>query len=291
MLLRTAKKKLLHTGIRSASRLAPNVTSNLLWRLFCTPLVASKPTPSQAAQLARAERLEVPFGHKKLTVYRWPGNGPVLLAVHGWGGRAHVFGDLIPRLCEHFTVISFDAPGHGRLGQRTNMMEYSSAIRAVCRNAGPVKALLGHSFGAFTAAYTASKLPDLEALALVGAPDRLEYMLDYAQKALSAPDHIRRHLEKRIEKLSGEPVTEHSTTAYLQRVDCSILFVHDHDDREVPVVRAKSMAARTNAELLLTKGYGHHRILTAQEVAEGLSDFFCRQVRPFRQSTRRDNGD
>ena len=116
--------------------------------------------------LSKASPFQVAFGRRKLDGFRWgEDHHPTLLAVHGWGGRAHVFGDLVgPLLANGFSVVSFNAPGHYRMGQKTNMLEYSSAIRAVARELPSVDGLFGHSFGAFTSAYTASKLQNVKAV-------------------------------------------------------------------------------------------------------------------------------
>lgn len=158
------------------------------------------------------------------------------------------------------------------------MMEYSSAIRAVSREVGPVKALLGHSFGALTSAYTADRLPDLKAIGLIGAPDGLHFLLDYAQREMSAPPSVMENLEKRFEKLSGDPVREHSTVRYLQDLPMAKLIVHDHNDKDVPVERAIALAGKLKAELYLTQGLGHHRVLNSPAVGERIADFFGEQL-------------
>ena len=270
-------QKVVQNALRFTATVAPSVASQLTWRLFCTPLWASEPTPSQKAALERARPFEVLFGRQRLKCFRWgEATQPTLMAIHGWGGRAHVFGDLLqPLLDKGFSIVSFHAPGHYRLGQKTNMLEYSSAIRAVAREIGRVDGIFGHSFGAFTSAYTAPKLPGVKALAMIGAPDRLDFMLDYARRLMDAPDHIVRNLEGRIEKLSGEPVDDHAAHLYLAGQKLPRLVVHDSKDRDVPIARAVEMAKHLKAEMFQTDGYGHHRILQSPEVAEKLASFFA----------------
>jgi pimeloyl-ACP methyl ester carboxylesterase len=273
-------QKIVQSALRLTSTVAPSVAASLTWRLFCTPLWASQPTPSQSRTLAEAFHFQVAFGRQSLDCYRWgDATRPTLLAIHGWGGRAHVFGDMLEPLLENgFSVVSFNAPGHYRLGQKTNMLEYSSAIRNVVRELERVDGIFGHSFGAFTSAYTAPKLDGVKALALIGAPDRLDFMLDYARQLMNAPKHILRNLEGRIEKLSGEPVKDHAAHLYLAGQDIPKLVVHDTKDRDVPIARAVEMAEHLDAEFFQTEGYGHHRILQSQEVAQKLASFFSRHI-------------
>lgn len=269
-------QKVFQNALRFTASVAPSVATRITWRLFCTPLWASQPTPSQKESMAQAKSFEVSFDRGQLQCFRWgEETAPTLMAIHGWGGRAHVFGDLLePLLAAGFSVVTFNAPGHYRLGQRTNMLEYSAAICRVAQEIGQVDGLLGHSFGAYTSAYTAPKLPGVKALALIGAPDRLDFMLDYARQMMDAPPHIVRNLEGRIEKLSGEPVQDHAADLYLADWALPRLVVHDVNDRDVPIGRARGMASRLGAELYETQGFGHHRILQSPEVAQRLAVFF-----------------
>ena len=53
-------------------------------------------------------------GGDEIAVYAW-GNGPTILCVHGWGGRATNFAAFIgPMVAAGFRVVAFDAPGHGQ---------------------------------------------------------------------------------------------------------------------------------------------------------------------------------
>jgi pimeloyl-ACP methyl ester carboxylesterase len=282
MSVAVSPQKFVQSALRFTAAVAPEVASTLMWRLFCTPLWASQPTPSQSLKLSEARHFQVKFGRRSLDCFRWgEAHQPTILAIHGWGGRAHVFGDLLePILKNGYSVVSFNAPGHYRLGQKTNMLEYSSAIRSVARKLDRVDGLMGHSFGAFTSAYTASKLDGVKALALIGAPDRLDFMLDYARQLMDAPHHILPRLEGRIEKISGEPVKDHATHLYLQDQDLPKLVVHDLNDREVPISRAVEMAKVLDAELFQTEGFGHHRILQSRDVADKLASFFGRHINP-----------
>jgi pimeloyl-ACP methyl ester carboxylesterase len=55
------------------------------------------------------------------------------------------------------------------------------------------------------------------------------------------------------------------------------LVVHDADDREVPAADAERLAAGLpDAQLMLTRGLGHRRILRDVAVAEAVADFIAR---------------
>lgn len=278
-MIKSVSKKAVKAGLRLGASLAPDLTGRFAWTLFCTPLWASKPTARQATILADSTRSFVNFGEQKLRVHRWGSEGPVVMMVHGWGGRAHVFGEMVPDLLARgFSVVAFNGPAHNGRGGRTNMMEYSSAVQHVAREVGPVKALVGHSFGAITAAHASRHLRSLEAIALLGAPDSLDFVLGRAQDMMTAPGVVMDYIHRRVEKLSGQPVPEHATTLYLQERKLPALIFHDAGDREIPYQRAELMASKLGAEFVLTRGWGHHRILNAPEVAGRLAEFLHSRV-------------
>ena len=272
-------RKAIHTALRVGVNLAPDLTKRMAWTIFCTPLWASKPTPRQVDILSRSSQSYIRFGERNLKVHRWGDRGPVVLMVHGWGGRAHVFGEMVPGLLEKgFSVVAFDGPAHNNRGGRTNMMEYSSAVQHVAREVGPVKGLVGHSFGAITAAHASRFLEGLEAVALLGAPDDLDFVLGRAQDMVTAPQSVMDYIYRRIEKLSGQPVPEHASSLFLQERGLPAVIFHDTGDEEIPYEHAREMATKIGAEFVLTEGWGHHRILNSPEVASKMADFFSERI-------------
>lgn len=257
----------------------PHLAGRMAWTLFCTPFKASKPTPLQADVLSQAQVSIQRFGDRRLKVYRWGQEGPAVLMVHGWGGRAHVFGQFVTELrARGMSVIAFDGPAHNGRGGRTNLLEYSSALKHVARGFGPVRGLVGHSFGAMTAALSAAELDDLKGLALIGAPDSLDFVLGRAQQIMNAPGQVMDYIYGRVEKLSGRPVSSHSTSQYLGNSPTPLLVVHDRDDKEIPFPLARAMASRLEADFMETEGLGHHRILNCPEVAARVADFMQQRL-------------
>lgn len=269
-----ASESALRAAFQLGARVTPRLAGRVGWTLFCTPFKASKPTSLQKAVLNQAQVSSQRFGDRRLKVYRWGEEGPVVLMVHGWGGRAHVFGQMVLELrARGMSVVAFDGPAHNGRGGRTNMLEYASALKQVARGFGPVRGMVGHSFGAMTAAFSAKDLEKLQGLALIGAPDTLEFVLGRAQQLMNVPGPVMDYIYGRVEKLSGRPVSSHATSLYLDASPTPLLLVHDHDDKEIPFPLARSMAARLEAEFMATEGLGHHRILNCPQVATRVAEF------------------
>lgn len=89
--------------------------------------------------------------------HRWhvqdAGTGDVLLLLHGAGGSAHSFRDLIPDLARDHRVVALDLPGQGftQLGarHRSGIEATTNDIVSLCAQEGwAPTALIGHSAGA-----------------------------------------------------------------------------------------------------------------------------------------------
>ena len=81
------------------------------------------------------------------------GDGDCLLLLHGAGGSAHSFRDVLPLLETTFRVVVPDLPGHGftRLGaqRRSGLAAMAQDISELCQTQGwEPKAVIGHSAGA-----------------------------------------------------------------------------------------------------------------------------------------------
>ncbi len=262
------------SALRLATHIAPGMAGKVAWSLFCTPYPLATAKPHHKDLLDQAESHQVEFGDGVLNAYRWPGPGPKVLLAHGWGARAFMFAEMIEVFrTAGLDVHAFDAPGHERLGQRTNLLEYSSAVRKVARELGPVNALVGHSFGGMACAHASQFMPELERLILIGVPNRLDWLLGVAQRKLNCPEPAMDYIHRRIEKLSGLPVAQHTTAGYLKNRAAQALVIHDLDDREVPYSTAEEMAIEAGARFFPTRGLGNRRILKSVEVAGKIASF------------------
>lgn len=93
------------------------------------------------------------------------GTGPTLLLLHGSGGSAHSWADVLPLLTPHATVVAPDLPGHGyttgaRLADLTLPREREALAALLHALALPAPAVVvGHSAGAALALRWAMDAP------------------------------------------------------------------------------------------------------------------------------------
>lgn len=102
------------------------------------------------------------------------GDGPPLLLLHGLGGGALNWVELLPSLLRRYRVIAPDLPGHGGsapLARPPDMAAYADTVAALLHHERAVPALVaGHSFGGLVALRLAQRRPELVRGLLLAAP-------------------------------------------------------------------------------------------------------------------------
>ena len=230
------------------------------------------------------------------------GEGPVVLVLHGWGGRIESMAPAISCLSARLRVVAIDLPGFGEspAPDGWGTPEYADFVDAVMSDLGIDKAhLLGHSYGAKTSLCLAATRPErVDRMVLVGssglrsAPSpkvRMKRSISRAAKkagALGPPGRaVRDAVFDRIAsddyKNAGAmrpilvKVVNEDFTDLLPRVKASTLLVWGTEDDSVPVAHARTMEKLIpDAGLVLFEGAGHFAYLDDP-------DRFCRIVRHF----------
>src|SRR5690606_26867194 len=80
----------------------------------------------------------------------------------------------------------------------------------------------------------------------------------------------RRHIEAEV----GRTMERLDLRRHVVRVRADVLFIHDRDDREVPIAASEALHyAMPGSRLLVTAGLGHNRILRSPGVHESAARF------------------
>ncbi|MEV8116768.1 alpha/beta hydrolase [Streptomyces xiamenensis] len=272
---------LTRTALRLTSRIAPSLAVSAALPSFRRPHTSARPRPEEEALMRAARRETVSVAGRDVVVFRW-GNGerPVLF-LHGWMFRTSRFVPLVRALTERgYSPVGFDAPGHGESSDgETTILQYGDMARRLAPDDGHYEAVVGHSLGGLAAFWalreevTATRL-----ITLAPIPD-LTYLVDSfcAGAGLTgrAKDVLRAHVEEDI--FAGVPNVWECFSATYQpaRLTLPILVVHDEDDDVIPAAHARRIADTygSQADLLITRGLGHRRILADPQVIEGVVDF------------------
>ena len=122
------------------------------------------------------ERIDVPVAGGTLAAYRWPGDGPVVLAAHGITSNHRSWSLVAEALGGDATFVAPDLRGRGRsngLPAPYTIAQHADDCAAVLDHVGAEQAVVtGHSMGGFVATALATRHPErVRAVVLVdGGP-------------------------------------------------------------------------------------------------------------------------
>lgn len=269
--------RLLRAGFRHLGRHFPGLAGRWAYRQW----FATQRFPEPARERHWRERAQtdrIAWRNTSLVRYTWgAAEAPAVLLIHGWNGRGTQLAAFAePLLQAGFRAVSCDAPGHGRSpGNCTNIFEFAEAIQTLARTSGPVAGAIAHSFGVPASARALQQGLQLPRLVAIAAPAGAEFLLRRFAHHLDIPDNVITDMRARIERNFGMDIFARlSTEAMLAGRTLPGLIIHDHGDRDVPIAHAESLhKAWPEAELLLTEGLGHRRILRDPAVIAAVIGF------------------
>lgn len=198
------------------------------------------------------------------------GEGPTVVLLHGWAGRAadwrHLAADLIDA---GWRVVAPDLPAHGMTaGQRTNLFDLGRAVAEVLRAERPA-AIVTHSMG-FPALMLAleSDAPHPQRVVALAPGRKMARAVEaFAARARLRP-RITAELRRGLESRFGPAVWDIlDVDRVLPSLTVGGVVIHDRDDEEVPVGDARYIADMwPDASLVETSGLGHRKILRDAQV-------------------------
>lgn len=248
---------------------APEISAQLARQLFTRPRRHAPPEREAAAERS-GRRSTLSDG---VSVLRW-GQGPRVLAMHGWEGRATQWGPFAELAsAAGFEVIAVDGPAHGRsLGRQTHIGEFARALLEADRMHGPFTAVVGHSMGGAAAALALASGLRAERAVLIASPSAIDRVLHGFAAHVQLSPGAEQAFFAAMERAVGRPAEELDVAALALRQPA--LLLHSRDDREVPFREAEAIRGRwPTAELLTLDGLGHRRILRDPGVMQAAVDF------------------
>jgi pimeloyl-ACP methyl ester carboxylesterase len=253
----------LRASFSTAGYLAPELTAAVAERLFFK-------TRRTAARAGERDVLETatPLSIAGMTAWSW-GEGPSVLLVHGWNGRATQLGSVVaPLVAQGYRVVGFDAFGHGDSpGSSMSIPELASCIRRVADELGGVYGVIAHSMGGAATTVALSEGLELQRAVFISPPSDPNAFLEIFSAAIGIGDEVRSRVKRRVEQRLGVRIDDMRAHLLAPSMKIPLLVIHDRDDKEVPVRAGQSIAeAWPDAELIVTEGLGHQRILRAEHV-------------------------
>lgn len=234
------------------------------------------PTASEQIILEQANVSSIASNSIPLTLFSWGAGSPVLL-VHGWGGCGAQLTAFVPPLLKlGYRVLACDLPAHGQTaGEQTNAFEFATAIQTIAAREGEFAGIIAHSWGAAATIMALSDGVSAEKVVCLSAACWLSSAVKTITKLLRLPPETEAELCRLFELRFGQEVWQRAS-ADLRAAKLAIpgLLFHDCHDRKIHYQESQAIAeAWSSAELVLTSGLGHERILHDSDVIEQTVEF------------------
>jgi len=218
----------------------------------------------------------LPKLNKKIRVFEYGQSPKKILLVHGWSGRGTQlvkFADEL--LIAGYSVISFDAPAHGKSqGNSTIMIEFIEAILELERKFGPFEGAVGHSLGGMSLLNAVKNHLNINRLVIIGSGDKVPDIVDSFVSKIGLHPSISKQMQNRFEKKYGKKMNAFDASFAAQEVTIPVLVIHDENDLEIPVSAGIHIHKNLkNGQLLITKRLGHRKILGDSEVVKSTIQF------------------
>lgn len=241
---------------------APDKAGREGFYFFCKP--RRRPVkPHHLEFLDTAEKIKITYADRKVQGYKWGSGERKLLVLHGWESHSYWWKNIVSTLSkEKFTIYSIDAPGHGLSeGSYINIPHYSGLIEKIILEYGSFYAILGHSLGAFSTAYTLHRAPHLTVSKFVAmaSPGEATDFVEFYQKVLGFSEQTMSAIRKYfIEKLGHGP-EYFSLKSFTKTLTVPGLIIHDTQDTDAPYTQAlEAHQSWKNSKMITTNGLGHN---------------------------------
>lgn len=258
------------------SRFFPKWVAHMAELTFLTPERVPRP-PSEMDFFNTAKKYKI---QNRIAAFEWGSpDKPVVLLVHGWSGRGTQMAAFAKPLTESgYRVVAVDGPAHGDSdGQLTHVGDFAQFMIDIQKDLGPFRAVIAHSFGAGCSVLSASRGLKVEKLVIVAGPSRYERVVQFYLDAIKISERSRKYFLESLANRVKLPVSEMNVGVIGRTLNLPALIVHDKEDKEVPIIAAEDIKRNwPHAELIVTTGLGHRRILKDPIVVDAVKNFIVR---------------
>jgi pimeloyl-ACP methyl ester carboxylesterase len=256
---------------------SPRLAAKFAMKLFTGPVRFKLPKREEEMdQKSRQEEINVPGLDKKISIYHYGESDRKVLLVHGWSGRGTQLHSIADKLLKNgYSTISFDAPGHGKSpGKNSDMTEFIACILEIEKRFGPFEHAVGHSLGAMSVLNAIKRGLKVNKAVIIGSGDVIKDIMDDFTAKLGMNIATGKLMIRMFEKKFDETINTYSAYIAAKEVANPVLVIHDENDADVPVSAAHHIAEQlANAEVMITQGLGHRKILGDSKVIKKIIQF------------------
>lgn len=259
------------------SFISPKLITLFAAKLFTTPIKHNIPKRELEMERNSFQKLiKIPAIDKKVVIYHYGKSEKKILLVHGWSGRGTQLFKIADELLKvGYSIISFDAPAHGKSpGKTTIMVDFIDTILEIDKQFGPFEAAIGHSLGGMSVLNAVKKGLKVKHAVVIGSGDIVEDIMDDFVAKLELKPRISTLLRLYFEKKYKEKMNSYSAYLAAKEITIPVLVIHDNDDTEVLVEAGIHIHKHLkNGTLILSNGLGHRKILGNTKIIEKTIQF------------------
>ncbi len=270
---------MLITVAKFVINVVPEAMANSITRSLAA--MTQRPPVSSLEQEAMAQASRISYGENNVA-WAW-GNGPLVIFVHGWSGRAAQMAPLALHVANlGFRSAAIDVTGHGDSPKRHTRWDYFFRdIAALSQSLHEeVYAYVGHSAGALCM-MAARTLKGIRArrYACICAPSFPFPPINVIRKKLNPKEGVLEHYKKHIAEQFETTWEELQAGCSYAGAGSDTLLFYDETDRFVDHGEGdKIQGLCPGARLVKTSAYSHQKILAAPELARAVGEFLKKEV-------------
>lgn len=225
---------------------------------------------------SRQTNLILPHYQREIVIYEYGNSPKKILLAHGWSGRGTQLAVMAEELLNSgYSVVSFDAPAHGKAPGKTSMMpHFIEAIEVIEKQFGPFEAVIGHSLGGMASLKAVSDGLSVKRLVIIGTANSITHITKEFARNMKMNDKVAKKMKTYFDDKFGLDMNTFSGAVSAEGVKIPTLVVHDEDDVDVDISSAYEIHEKLeDSRLLITRDLGHRRILGNQKVINKIIDF------------------
>lgn len=257
--------------------ISPKFATLFAAKLFTTPIKYKIPKREfHMDSESEQNTLLVPSINKEIVVYQYGNGDKKALLVHGWSGRGTQLVKIADELVKNgYTVVSFDAPAHGKSkGNSSIMIEFIASILEIEKQYGSFDIAIGHSLGGMSILNAIKQKLQVKKAVIIGSGDIIQDIIDKFILNLKLKPNIAVRLKDYFETKYQEKMENYAASFAAKEVEIPVLVIHDENDEDVNVRAAHNIKANLiDSEIMITKGLGHRKILGNKDVITRIIEF------------------
>ena len=271
--------KIILLSVQFLELISTRLTTLFAVKLFTTPIKHKTPNRELLMDKNSVQQLiNIPEISKQILVYNYGSGTKKALLVHGWSGRGTQLFKIADDLIKNdYTVISFDAPAHGKSpGKNTIMVEFIASILEIQKVYGTFDVAIGHSLGGMALLNAVNLNFKIDKLITIGAGNKVINIFENFVKTLEMNPKQSILLKNFFEKKYNRTLEELSSETNAKNIKIPVLVIHDQNDDEVEVDCAIAINnVFENGSLLITNNLGHRKILGDAAVIQRIIEFIA----------------